>query len=614
MNRWLSEYQENVRIDPIMGEHRDSYTCMYTYKTPYTGLTVCLTLNGTRPTLELFNGASGMWKGWFNVKLLGVCIVPLVMSVVQSGEVGTNHVILGGEERTITTAEAAKVPDIFLDRGNAAVPHSVARGEIIWEYEDATAIPRNVSITPDGSYIWVFQELNGERLQLFGIESNEPLWEFSLSHFGSPMSGSVDSWVGESNTLLAVRIHDPEGNDTLYAFSPDAPVPVWRRGFSPGRTGAMVQFSGDGSSIATGAWSYGPPQEVAIHLIDSALGDSLWGYEIVDRGEIVGLDISEDGSLILGVTRHDTYVFEDGAVRWSITNPTESCSGAMSQDGQIVTRGDYHGRLYTYSWNGTGYDQKWAYYIPPTAGYYNWVMSTDVSATGASIVLGSLEWVTEGYAGRVALFDSSAATPLWEYENCGDAVEHIVMTPDGLVIIAGSWGDIPNTLNDLLVFEHSSNRPLFSYSSPGSIFGVDVSDDGAYAAAGAKAVHARIMGSGGSVYAVGTGYGVASLLLTGTIVDGELVLQWRPYTGCYAYWIYGAANNAHFMPGFAPGYDHRLDIVRPGTTNWSSSNGIGDPEDNWTYLVIAVSAMESELARSNRVGEWDFEETLPEGP
>jgi hypothetical protein len=283
----------------------------------------------------------------------------------------------------------------------------------------------------------------------------------------------------------------------------------------------------------------------------------------------------------------------------------------MSAEGQIVTRGDYHGRLYAYSWDGAVYDQKWAYYIPPTAGYYNWVMSTDVSADGSSIVLGSLEWVTEGYAARVSLFDSTTATPLWEYENCGDAVEHIVIAPDGMVIVAGSWGDIPNTLDDLLVFDQSSNRPLFSYSSPGSIFGVDVSDDGAYAVAGAKAVHARIMGSGGYVYAVETGHGAASLLLTGTLVDGELELQWRPYTGCYAYWIYGATNSCYFTTGFAPGYEHRLDIVRPGTLNWSSPDGISDPDNNWTYLVIAVDETEAELARSNRVGEHDFDNDIP---
>jgi hypothetical protein len=41
-------------------------------------------------------------------------------------------------------------------------------------------------------------------------------------------------------------------------------------------------------------------------------------------------------------------------------------------------------------------------------------------------------------------------------------------------------------------------------------------------------------------------------------------------------------------------------------TTWSSPNGIGDPANNWTYLVMAVDETEAELARSNRAGEHDF--------
>jgi hypothetical protein len=44
-----------------------------------------------------------------------------------------------------------------------------------------------------------------------------------------------------------------------------------------------------------------------------------------------------------------------------------------------------------------------------------------------------------------------------------------------------------------------------------------------------------------------------------------------------------------------------------GTTTSSSPNGIGYPGSDWTYLVMAVDATEQELARSNRVGEDDFE-------
>jgi endoglucanase len=95
--------------------------------------------------------------------------------------------------------------------------------------------------------------------------------------------------------------------------------------------------------------------------------------------------------------------------------------------------------------------------------------------------------------------------------------------------------------------------------------------------------------------------------LTGTVSDGELVLEWTP-CGSAAYWVYGADNLFHFEPGFAPsGYHHRVAIVPPETTTWSSPNGIADPTHNWSYLVIAVDSFDLEITRSNRVAEYDHE-------
>ena len=95
-------------------------------------------------------------------------------------------------------------------------------------------------------------------------------------------------------------------------------------------------------------------------------------------------------------------------------------------------------------------------------------------------------------------------------------------------------------------------------------------------------------------------------LLSGETVGGELVLTWVPRDDAAAYWIYGADNSAHFEPGFSPGFEHRLDVLSSDTTTWSSSSGVGDPDHNWTYLVMAVDAMGQELMRSNRVGEHDY--------
>ena len=91
----------------------------------------------------------------------------------------------------------------------------------------------------------------------------------------------------------------------------------------------------------------------------------------------------------------------------------------------------------------------------------------------------------------------------------------------------------------------------------------------------------------------------------------ELQLTWAPLWEAAQYWIYGAVNEPHFSPGFAPNYAHRVAIVPAGTTTWSSVAGINNIEDNWTYLVVAVDADGLEITRSNRLGEFEFGAETP---
>jgi len=99
--------------------------------------------------------------------------------------------------------------------------------------------------------------------------------------------------------------------------------------------------------------------------------------------------------------------------------------------------------------------------------------------------------------------------------------------------------------------------------------------------------------------------------LTGMLMGGTVHLSWSTTVDASAFWVYGGASQPWFTPGFAPGYQYRLDVVPPGTTTWSSTNGVGDPIANWTYLIIAVDGLGQEMARSNRAGEHDFEADIP---
>jgi hypothetical protein len=104
--------------------------------------------------------------------------------------------------------------------------------------------------------------------------------------------------------------------------------------------------------------------------------------------------------------------------------------------------------------------------------------------------------------------------------------------------------------------------------------------------------------------------GPTPLVLTASLVGGQLVLSWTAAADAANYWVYGANNLAYFEPGLILPYPYRLTVLPSGTTTWSSVNGVGDPTANWTYLVLAVDATEQELCRSNRAGEFDFGVTI----
>ena len=191
--------------------------------------------------------------------------------------------------------------------------------------------------------------------------------------------------------------------------------------------------------------------------------------------------------------------------------------------------------------------------------------------------------------------------------------------PDDIVV--GAYGEDPGSSPDFAgrayLFHGQSGRLIRALSSPNeepnggfgySVSGVrDTNGDGF----SEVLIGTHLEESGSSPDFAGTAYIFSWMHLSSNLSGDDLDLHWSPWSPASEYWIYGADNLAYFNPGFAAGYDFRLVVIPTGTTTWSSPNGIGDPENNWTYLVIAVDETEAELARSNRVGEHDFDTDVP---
>ncbi len=104
----------------------------------------------------------------------------------------------------------------------------------------------------------------------------------------------------------------------------------------------------------------------------------------------------------------------------------------------------------------------------------------------------------------------------------------------------------------------------------------------------------------------GRAYVFTPMILAHTLGAGELVLEWVACPGASRYWVYGAVNETYFEPGTEQPYAYRLCVLPGNTTMWSSSNGIGDPLENWVYIVMAVNSADEVICSSNRVAEHDY--------
>jgi hypothetical protein len=100
-----------------------------------------------------------------------------------------------------------------------------------------------------------------------------------------------------------------------------------------------------------------------------------------------------------------------------------------------------------------------------------------------------------------------------------------------------------------------------------------------------------------------------TLTLYGSVSPGSLQLTWDAVTGSAAYWVYGAPNDCFFEPRIEPPYQNRLEVVTGTSTSFPA--GIGDPDTNWAYLVVAVNGLDLPLCGSNRVGAFDIQTMIP---
>jgi hypothetical protein len=98
--------------------------------------------------------------------------------------------------------------------------------------------------------------------------------------------------------------------------------------------------------------------------------------------------------------------------------------------------------------------------------------------------------------------------------------------------------------------------------------------------------------------------------LSEEVADGQILLNWAPVYMASEYWVFGEQNNPHFVPDLGLNFVNRVAVVPGQSSEWSTTEGINNPDANWTYLVIAANPQNQVMWQSDRLGEYEFSTTI----
>lgn len=375
----------------------------------------------------------------------------------------------------------------------AGPPRAPADTGVLWvDRNHRFGICQSVGISADGRHIFANWYLNSPRASYYRVLGTEtPIWEaageYPWAYGGQQIGVSRDAGtLALSSASAALK------------WSSSSPYPDWTYPYSSSGTG-YTKCSRNGNRVVT-------CQNGTLTSIRASNGHVQWTASVPEPTRLQGIDLSDNGRIV-AVTLYDScIVFDEGVRRAAIPIGTSNCgtqyAAALSGDGSLLVTGDFYGYVKLYRWDSLSqnYIQRWQAQVGTP-----WVAGVAISRDGSRVACGT------GYAnGKLCVFDSSSSTPIMVYQNYGSSgafVPSVALSADGSRVAAASWGDIAPS-GDFRVFTvHNvgDTTPLVAITrdqEPGSLFACGISEDGQFATAAGKAVHAQIMGNGGEVYAI----------------------------------------------------------------------------------------------------------------
>ena len=465
-------------------------------------------------------------KYFVTMIVLLVLVPSLLLAGPSDKSIGTKTTTstVGGKvmQKSETTPERNPLPPAqnLLEKERSKIIPSTRRilSTVRWQSTDAEAIANNVATNANGTNTFIGWYLNNERASFHDNNSATPIWEFPTDN--TPTYYNVVALSADAN-IVALG-----SNANLYLFDKTSGTVTFNFPIPNGRTAAQVAVSRDGQLLVCAAAS---PLAGGVHRVYAFVPPSttpIWTFDINDAQStgLYGINISRDNSIVAVNGKFHGYILDaaSGNERTDLAiSNTESHLG-LSADGSVLGISELSGFIKAFAYNSSQsrYNLLWQYRVPPGL-FTNWAYSVDVSADGLTLAAGSLIFVDGStYDGNVYLFDTfGEGIPNWIKTGFGDEISGIALSDDGSLLAATTWGDLLNPNKPtIFVFDRTSNDPVFSVTTPGSMFAVSISSDGKTVVAGGKHVHARMFGSGGDAFNVGVDLGGGAI--SGTVTLG----------------------------------------------------------------------------------------------
>ncbi len=357
---------------------------------------------------------------------------------------------------------------------------------------------------PNGTATWSYQASGNDAA--FAVDCAR----HAASTFGT---AAVDTFavelVGGTCVVTGFASSGPKANGK----------PVWANtindctaNIETGGTYVALQASDDGTAVSfTGYFTSGTTAVSAfVTVYDGQTGKPRFTFKDPSPPTQGLTAINRNGTAVIFVNEPNLNVI-DALTGKAIGKPIQVVSfipAAISDDGKTVASSS-GSTAYLWQLQGGEWTQTKTFNAPENGTSYDvWdmTMSTDDNAE---------EFLAVGYIRfdvlqvRVTLFSLSTGAVLTDYFTAVNTKlqENPTMRADRNYVGVSLWGDAGERPTAVLL-KAGSNKPVFSYISPGSMFAVDVvvdsstaSSDTVYLTAAGKHVPANAFGNGGDAFA-----------------------------------------------------------------------------------------------------------------